>query len=368
MFPESYLSDLRSNGPIVQMPNWQTLSSPLSLTPNHGSAAAGNTQSEVPFGPGEHSDSLNPEPGHHPQDGPLNPSRPGRPRALDENKKATVCNLVAAGVSLRQAAQFVDCDRRSIRREAQRNGAFRRQLAKARSEASIHPLQTLRQAAKTNWRAALCWMERLDPERFARPDASVVTQRESNQFAVNLVEAIEKTVSNPSERGDLFEMLSAVMPAAMRRRWEGRRLRGKVEQRKVAEDQRRGLERQQRDGRRFELFREIGRYLPYELYHKLHGNVDLLDPEEVFADGPQESDPAVPAAEQDDATANDSSTSEGSTNPDSTDREPPCDERSRAGLPNIAPPGDSFVPPPGRNSDNFAPPPDANRQPANDLQ
>jgi hypothetical protein len=291
--------------------------------------------------------------------------RRGRPRVLDENKQATVCNLVAAGVSLRQAAQFIDCDRKSIRREAQRNGAFRRQLAKARSEASIYPLQTLRQAAKTNWRAALCWMERLDPQRFARPDASVVTQRESNQFVGNLVEAIEETVSNPRERGDLFDLLSAVIPAAMRRRWEGRRLRGKIEQTKMAEDQRRGLERQQRDARRFELFREIGRHLPYELYHKLHRNVDLLDPEEVFAPEPPAS------AERANASAephNDAAAKANSTTDDRSSDDPTSGNPTSAGQTNNAPPGDNFVPPPGRNFDNFAPPSTNNRQPTNDLR
>src|SRR5687767_14095618 len=37
-------------------------------------------------------------------------------------------------------------------------------------------------------------------------------------------------------------------------------------------------------------------------------------------------------------------------------------------LTNNAPPGDSFAPPPGRNSGSFAPPPLTNLQPANDLQ
>ena len=85
----------------------------------------------------------------------------GQPRALDDEKQKTVCSLVAAGASLRQAAHFVDCDPKTIRREARRNDDFRGQLAKAKSEANIHPLQTLQQAAKTNWRAALSWMEHI---------------------------------------------------------------------------------------------------------------------------------------------------------------------------------------------------------------
>ena len=37
-------------------------------------------------------------------------------------------------------------------------------------------------------------------------------------------------------------------------------------------------------------------------------------------------------------------------------------------LTNFAPPEESFVPPPGRNSVNFAPPPRANSEPGNDLR
>src|SRR5262245_9687846 len=94
----------------------------------------------------------------------------GRPRALGDDQQDTVCSLVAAGVSVRQAADFLDCDPRSIRREAQRNEDFRRRLAKAKTEARVHPLETLQRAAQTNWRAALNWMERFDPDRFARPN------------------------------------------------------------------------------------------------------------------------------------------------------------------------------------------------------
>jgi hypothetical protein len=365
MFPDPDLSDLRNNGPIVFMPNLQALSSPFPPPPGDDQSACEGTPSTSPLPTGEGieapalSNPLNPEPQT------LNPSLRGRRRVLDENKQAAVCNLVAAGVSLRQVAQFVDCDRKSIRREAQRNGAFRRQLAKARSEASIHPLQTLRQAAKADWRAALCWMERLDPQRFARPDASVVTQRESNQFVGNLVEAIEETVSNPRQRGDLFDLLSAVMPAAMRRRWEGRRLRGKIQQTKIAEERRQGLERQLRNGRRLELFREIGQHLPFELRNKLLDNVDLLDPEEVFAPGPPASAERASAGAE---PHNDAATKANSTTDDRSSDDPTSDDPTSAGQTNNAPPGDNFVPPPGRNSDNFAPPPHANREPANDLR
>jgi IS30 family transposase len=217
----------------------------------------------------------------------------GQPRALDDEKQKTVCSLVAAGASLRQAAHFVDCDPKTIRREARRNHDFRCRLAKAKSEANIHPLQTLQQAAKTNWRAALSWMERLDPVRFARPDAKLITQREANQFVAHLVESIERAVSRPKERNALFNLLTPAMPTPMRRRWNDGAMRRAVarstqifENRKEERETRKCLEKAQRDLRRRNLWHEISQWLPTELYQKLAQNEDLFDPEEVFAQPP----------------------------------------------------------------------------------
>jgi hypothetical protein len=144
----------------------------------------------------------------------------GQPRALDAPKQKTVCSLVATGVSLRQAAHFVNCDPKTIRREAKRNDNFREELAKAKSEAGMQPLATLQRAANHNWRAALCFLEHLQPRRFARENARIITQREANRFATDLFEFIERVISNPVERHDLFELITAAMPAAMRRRWD----------------------------------------------------------------------------------------------------------------------------------------------------
>jgi hypothetical protein len=259
----------------------------------------------------------------------------GQPKALDDAKQATVCSLVAAGISLRQAAYFVDCDPKSIRRQAARNDDFRRQLEKAKSEASIQPLQTLRQAAKDDWRAALSWMERIDPDRFTRPDASIITKREANQFAVDLVAAIEKAVSDPQVRRTLFELLTPAIPGAMRRRWSGTAMRRAVEQMNVELDHAQQRERCQRNDRRWKLFFQIRDHLPVELRGMLLENRDLLDPEEFFAKQPER------AADKPRNNA---------TNNASVD-------------PNKA----SLVPPPGPYSDNMASPPSANQKPHNDL-
>jgi len=211
-------------------------------------------------------------------------SGPGRPKALDDNTRKTVSSLVADGVSLREAAHFVDCDPKSIRREAQRNEEFRRELAKARSEACIHPLQTLRQAAKSNWRAALELMNRLDPARSGRQNSSVVTKREANQFLKDLFQIIENAVSSPRERRSVYKLLTVSMPPAMRRHWQGGTRRENMRQAMQAFDKSKDKEVAERCKRRNEFIDKFGPHLPWDLLGQLRDYSDVLDPEGLRVD------------------------------------------------------------------------------------
>jgi hypothetical protein len=149
-------------------------------------------------------------------------SQPGRPKKLDQKKRAEVCALVSAGVTVREAARYVGCDRDTIRNEAQRNQHFGRELERARSQARVHPLRTMHDAAAKNWRAAAWWLERLAPDEFAHPGGAVFGQREANRLAADLIEIIEQTVLSPLERERLYELIGTALPAAMRRTWDHR--------------------------------------------------------------------------------------------------------------------------------------------------
>jgi hypothetical protein len=213
----------------------------------------------------------------------------GQKKALDTSKQDAICNLVASGVSIRQAARYVDCDPKSIRREAGRNDAFRGRLQKAKSEVKIRPVQTLLEAAQDDWRAALSWMECVDPDRFARPEAAIVTKREANQFVADLIAAVEKEVKNPNEQNRLFRVLTPAMPTAMRRNWEisaRRRAAQNFDRRQAERAEKRRLARRAHDDRRSRLWNEIADWLPWKLYDKLLKNHDLFDPEEVFGQTP----------------------------------------------------------------------------------
>src|SRR3972149_3390604 len=101
-----------------------------------------------------------------------------RPRALDELKRREICALVSAGCGIAEAARYVGCNPVTIRREAPRNAEFHEPLRNADLRAELSPLQALRQAAHTHWRAAAWFLERTQPDRFGRRNPDTVTPQD----------------------------------------------------------------------------------------------------------------------------------------------------------------------------------------------
>lgn len=96
--------------------------------------------------------------------------------------------MISVGAGIEAAARHVGCSTWTIRREAQRDEAFARQLQEAETACQLAPLRMVRQAAETQWRAAAWLLERTCPERFARRSADAVTPGE-------LEDLLEKTAS-----------------------------------------------------------------------------------------------------------------------------------------------------------------------------
>jgi len=116
------------------------------------------------------------------------------------------------------------------------------------------------------------------------------------------------------------------------------------------------------------LIRELGDY---------H---DELDPDVILADrmhaaarrnrAPEEPQNDAPANDSplQDGSLGDGSLDDGSLADGATNSGPAEDGSTNVGPTNNASPGESFAPPPGRNSDHIAPPQHANHETANDLQ
>ncbi len=106
-------------------------------------------------------------------------SNRGRPRALaDEQKRRTVCAMISVGAGIEAAAKQAGCSTWTIRREAQRDEDFAQRLREAETAAGLMPLQMLRKAASTQWRAAAWLLERSCPERFARRKPETIAPEE----------------------------------------------------------------------------------------------------------------------------------------------------------------------------------------------
>jgi hypothetical protein len=93
----------------------------------------------------------------------------GRPRVLDDAKRNHVTTLLSVGFGLREAARYVGCSVNTIRRAMQRDAEFANNIQSAEIRAQLDAIRGVRAAASTHWRAAAWFLERTNPQRFARP-------------------------------------------------------------------------------------------------------------------------------------------------------------------------------------------------------
>ncbi len=150
-------------------------------------------------------------------------SKTGRPRALNETKRREVCALVSAGAGIRRAAQYVGCSHSTICREAKRDHAFREQLRRAKATTQLAPLQAMRQAVQTNWRAAAWMLERSDPDQFGRKYRNALGAKELHALARDLMAIFDQEIENPLQRERVVERVQATINYAMRHAWDTQR-------------------------------------------------------------------------------------------------------------------------------------------------
>jgi hypothetical protein len=122
-------------------------------------------------------------------------SRPrSRPRSLDDTKRQIVCAMVSSGCGLRDAARYVNCSVRTIRREAERNPEFDDELRRSEVHAKLNPLRAMQHAIGTHWRAAAWFLERAFPERFGKRDRSLFGPREARQLLDEMLRIVSSEV------------------------------------------------------------------------------------------------------------------------------------------------------------------------------
>lgn len=143
----------------------------------------------------------------------------GRPRALDEFKRREICALVSAGCGIGTAARYVGCNPVTIRREALRNPDFHERLRRAELAAELEPLQAMKRAASTHWRAAAWLLERSHPNRFGRRSAESVSPDQIESLMVQLGEAIAKELPDDATAERVARRIATMVQNTLRQDW-----------------------------------------------------------------------------------------------------------------------------------------------------
>jgi hypothetical protein len=121
----------------------------------------------------------------------------GRDRVLDDAKQREVCALLSAGCNLQAAAQYVGCATNTIRREADRNPDFGLRVREARLQAQLSPLQAMRKAANSHWRAAAWMLERADPEHFDRRPSPAFRPKQARILKQDILAVLSAEIEDP---------------------------------------------------------------------------------------------------------------------------------------------------------------------------
>jgi hypothetical protein len=116
---------------------------------------------------------------------------------LDDARQREICALVSAGCSLRAAAEYIECAPNTIRREAARNPEFSQRFREARLQAQLSPLQAMRKAANSHWRAAAWMLERTDPDHFGRRPTPAFRPKQARALKDDILAILSTEIDNP---------------------------------------------------------------------------------------------------------------------------------------------------------------------------
>lgn len=151
-------------------------------------------------------------------------SNGGRPRLLaDEEKRRTLFAMISIGSGREAAARHVGCSVWTIAREAARDAEFDRRLREAETAAQLLPLQMLRTASRSHWRAAAWLLERLNPEQFVRRRPDTLSPTELNAMIEQVVGLLAEEFGDQDQQQRILRRLEQVQASFYRTRATGER-------------------------------------------------------------------------------------------------------------------------------------------------
>jgi hypothetical protein len=131
---------------------------------------------------------------------------------LTDQQKADICGILSVGCDRQTAADYVGCTLADLRRELQRDSSFLAAVCRAEAAIELTHMRSVQEAAteKKEWRAAVWWLERHAPERFARRAAGALTARQLKAFTALLAEVLHADVQDQRDRERITIRLQSI--------------------------------------------------------------------------------------------------------------------------------------------------------------
>lgn len=136
---------------------------------------------------------------------------PLQPTRLNAEQQGQVLGILSVGCDRETAAGFVGCTPADIAFAMQSQPAFGAAVRRTEAAAELTCMRTVHEAAKDvkGWRAAVWWLERRSPERFASRGAGSVTTRQLRVFLTIIGDLLNEEIHDPDDRQRVLARLNA---------------------------------------------------------------------------------------------------------------------------------------------------------------
>jgi hypothetical protein len=118
-----------------------------------------------------------------------------RPTKLNDSVREKLCQAVAAGCTLKDAAALAEISTSSLARYREQDPTLAAALRVAQGQAAVACVLILRKAAQEgDWRAAAWWLERRHPEEWGRRTQRVLTDQGAGRIRIEEQEEQQQVV------------------------------------------------------------------------------------------------------------------------------------------------------------------------------
>lgn len=136
---------------------------------------------------------------------------PLRPIQLTAEQQGQILGILSVGCDRETVAGFVDCTAADISHAMQQDPSFAAMVHRTEAAAELTCMRTVHEAAKDvkSWRAAVWWLERRSPERFASRGAGTVTTRQLRVYLTIIGDLLNEEIHDPADRERVLVRLNA---------------------------------------------------------------------------------------------------------------------------------------------------------------